>query len=219
MILLLLTCLIVAQIGTVLALRKTGIRPGWERMLVTGLTSGVLSFVVAIALTVVTAPASLLTFVVTVIASLLISYFYAAHSTRPQDATAPARWRYLNPVIIGSGAILAAIFLFWTNLLIVSDKPVATNDVVKLFAWVLKSYFYPRSMLGDTPPGLTPRPPDPFWQYVGWAIWAVWLLAVFVSAQPYKPKLRIAGSILGVLAALLWTVMVIGTFIGAGLRH
>lgn len=134
----------------------------------------------------------------------------------PTDSPAPARWRFLNPAILAVAAIVGCLLLYWTQLILVSDKPLIAAEVAKSYGAILKIYFYPTGLVESIYRGSTQKPPQTAWW---WWIWVVWFLAWIVSAQPYKPRMRVVGSVSGVIAVLVWSSFVFSVFFVAGLRH
>jgi hypothetical protein len=125
-----------------------------------------------------------------------------------------AKWRIWNPVVVTTGAILLVLLLYWTAVLLLSEKPVALADAVSSYAAIVKWYFYPVALVKNVAAerlGML--------RAEAIAFWTIWFLALVVSAQPYKPKLRLVGSGIGMTAVVVWTVFAFGLFFAAGLRH
>ena len=119
------------------------------------------------------------------------------------------RWKIINPVFYTLIIVLVLVLLFWTEIVINSPAP----NKLQSYLEVLKIFFHPLSL--------------PNYKYIGdnntvtylFITGGAWFIAYIFSAQPYYPRLRITGNIIGIFAVLGWVSIVLIVVIISGLRH
>jgi len=130
------------------------------------------------------------------------------------------KWRILNPVLITPLLIIVAATVPLMLIYIFSDLPPSLGDrenaIEGMFS-MIKSYFYPYDITlcsaGNTNPGcVINNTPYIILQFI-------WVLSFIASAQPFKSKLRVYGSIVGVIDVIVWTLFLVGITFVLGLRH
>lgn len=97
-----------------------------------------------------------------------------------------------------------------------SDKPAPLWEVLRSYGIVIKGSLYPFDI-----PSVASSVAEQTGESKRWypLIGSGWFLCFLVSAQPYRPRFRGVGSVAGVLTTLLWTYLVVGLVLVAGLRH
>jgi hypothetical protein len=126
------------------------------------------------------------------------------------------RWRMINTVLLSLLSVLGFVVMYWTVVIALSPAPGTFAEIAMSYGAVVKTFFHPLSLPNASRLGAKAIS-NIATNLI--ATGAVWCVAYIASAQPYSRWLRISGSVLGLIATIVWVGIAFSVFIISGQRH